>query len=56
MKNNQYKSPKLLLKLYTEVIEKGGNFLLNLSPDKEGTIDINEQKILKEFGLLINKN
>jgi len=55
MKNNQYKSPKLLLKLYNEVIKKGGNFLLNLSPDKEGIIDVNEQKILKEFGSLINK-
>jgi alpha-L-fucosidase len=37
------------------VKEKNGNFLLNLAPDKNGIIDINEEKILKEFGKLKNK-
>lgn len=46
---NIYKSGETLLKLYKEVIDKGGKFLLNLAPDKNGKIDINEEKIIKEF-------
>ena len=55
-RDNIYKSSDQLLKLYKEVINKGGKFLLNLAPDKNGKIDINEEKIIKEFSDLKRMN
>jgi alpha-L-fucosidase len=45
-----WKSVDELLNVYNETIEKNGNFLLNISLDKEGNLNKIEKKRLKEFG------
>ena len=50
-----YKSPQTLFELYTTVKNLNGKFLLNLAPDSKGVIDVNEEKIVREFGKLIQK-
>lgn len=50
-----YKSPETLYELYKKVKGKNGKFLLNLAPDSSGNIDVNEVRIIKEFGKLIKR-
>lgn len=54
-KEEHYKSPEKLYKLYKEIKSKNGKFLLNLAPDNNGIIDKNEEKIIREFAKLKDK-
>ncbi len=55
LRKQDYKSAKELYNLYKEVIEKGGNFCINLGPD-DGNFDDPEEKIIKKLGRLIKEN
>lgn len=48
-----YKNAEQLLKLYRQVREKHGRFLLNLGPDENGNLDAYEVTTLKELGQLM---
>lgn len=52
-KSENYKTGRQLYNLYREVSEKSGNFLINLGPDFDGSLDIYEVEALKEFAKLI---
>jgi len=54
--DKQDKSAPLLAKLFSEVIARGGNLLLNIGPKSDGTLPENEVKILLEFGEWIRRN
>jgi alpha-L-fucosidase len=49
-----YKSPDELMELYSKVKSLGGNFLLNLGPKPDGSLDPNEEIIFNDFGQLLN--
>ncbi|MDW6057009.1 alpha-L-fucosidase [Streptomyces sp. FXJ1.4098] len=45
-----YKSPRLLAGYLSEVVSRGGNFLLNIGPRGDGTLVPTEVAILKRLG------
>lgn len=47
---NKWKSPQEIACVFTDVISKNGNFVLNIGPKADGTICDEEQHILKELG------
>jgi len=55
-KDNNYKTSKFLMELLLKAIERGGRLLLNVGPCADGQIDINDDKILKEIGNMMNKS
>lgn len=55
-REEDYKSVKELKRTYKEVIEKGGNFCLNLGPDADGNFDPREEDKIKEFGKWLKDN
>ena len=48
--DNQWKSTNVLLGNLSEIVSKGGNYLLNVGPDAEGVIPAPSAKILNEVG------
>eukprot|EP01118_Nematostelium_gracile_P015946 TRINITY_DN6500_c0_g1_i1.p1 TRINITY_DN6500_c0_g1~~TRINITY_DN6500_c0_g1_i1.p1 ORF type:complete len:366 (-),score=71.39 TRINITY_DN6500_c0_g1_i1:19-1116(-) len=52
---DDYKSGEDLFKLYKQVRQKKGKFLLNLGPDYDGTLDPNEVKSLICFSELMHQ-
>lgn len=48
--DHQYKSSKQLIRQLTEVVSKGGNYLLNVGPKPDGTIPAEQVKRLKDIG------
>ncbi len=54
--DNQWKSSAVLLRNLSDIVSKGGNYLLNVGPDKEGVIPKTSAKILKEVGNWLKVN
>jgi alpha-L-fucosidase len=55
-KEEHYKTGKELYELYKKVKDLGGNFLINLGPNADGTLDKFEVNSLKEFGEKLKEN
>jgi len=53
--DDDYKSASRLLELLLEIVCKGGNLALNVSPQPDGRIPRNAIKILREFGAWLKK-
>ncbi len=49
--NESYKSGSELIERLVEARAKGGNFLLNIGPEPDGTIPAEQQRRLRELGL-----
>lgn len=49
-----YKNGSQIFDIYNEVVEKGGNLLLNFGPQADGTLDPQEVQSFKEFSKLLN--
>jgi alpha-L-fucosidase len=51
--NEKYLSGREIILLLIETRAKGGNFVLNVSPDHFGEIPVEQQRILQEIGLFM---
>jgi alpha-L-fucosidase len=54
--DTNYKPVAQIIRTFTEVISQGGNLLLDIGPEPDGTLPEIPVKILKEFGQWINRN
>lgn len=54
-KDNNYKSPRQLVRILTECVGMGGNLLLDIGPKPDGTIDERDKELLLKLGSWINK-
>lgn len=54
--DHDYKSAEFLIRSLVEVASKGGNFLLNVGPKPDGTIQPEFQERLKEIGAWLRLN
>jgi len=54
--DDDHLSPREILDLLTEVVAKGGNFLLNIGPKADGTIPDIQASTLREAGAWVNRN
>jgi alpha-L-fucosidase len=48
--NDTYKSADELIKKLVDIVSKGGNYLLNIGPGPDGTLDTQAYNRLKEIG------
>ena len=48
--NDNYKSTDHLIHLLVDIVAKGGNFLLNVGPQPDGTLPLAAQQRMKEMG------
>jgi alpha-L-fucosidase len=48
--NDDYKSTHRLIQLLADIVAKGGNFLLNVGPQPDGTLPAVAQRRMKEIG------
>lgn len=55
-KDQNYKSARQLLRIFTEVIGMGGNLLLDVGPKEDGTIPEPQVERLREMGKWIKKH
>lgn len=55
-KDTEYKTPKELITILSEVTGKGGNLLLDIGPKEDGTIPEEQVNILKEIGKWTSKH
>ena len=55
-RDNDWKSPKLIIQSLVNIVSKDGNLLLNISPDSEGNIPIQSKNILSEVGKWMKVN
>lgn len=51
-----YKSSKELILMLNDIVSRGGNFLLDIGPDADGTIPVIFQQRLKDIGDWLNIN
>ena len=56
VKDTDYKSEMVLLRMLVDCISLGGNLLLDISPMADGTIPQRQVEILKEFGRWTSKH
>jgi alpha-L-fucosidase len=54
--DDDHLSPHEILDLLTEVVAKGGNFLLNIGPKADGTVPDVQQRTLRDAGAWVNTN
>jgi len=54
--NDNYKSSDVLITNLVDVVSKGGNFLLNIGPSPEGTLDSAAYNRLRDIGEWMNIN
>ena len=54
--DEDYKSPRMLIRKLVEIVSKGGNLLLNVGPHPDGHILTEEQRILAEVGAWLSRN
>lgn len=54
--DHEWKSPELIIKLLSDIIGKGGTYLLNVGPTAEGIIPAPSVEILKEVGRWLKIN
>ena len=55
-RDENFKSPSLVLENLTRVVGKGGNLLLNVGPDATGKIPVRSDEVLCEVGRWLEKN
>ena len=53
--DDDYKSPNELIEMLMEIVCKGGNLALNVSPQPDGRMPKNAIKVLNEFGAWLQK-
>jgi hypothetical protein len=54
--DNNWKDPRDLIYKLTDIVRKGGNYLLNVGPTAEGVIPAESQKILRTMGKWLDVN
>jgi|WetSurMetagenome_2_1015567.scaffolds.fasta_scaffold00215_10 alpha-L-fucosidase len=54
--DNNWKSSKVVIRMLTDIVSKGGNLLLNIGPKPDGTFPEQSIKILSETGEWMKKN
>lgn len=54
--DTNYKSPGQVIRIFSEVISKGGNLLLDIGPKPDGTVPARQVAVLKELGQWTSKN
>ncbi|GAB3228540.1 alpha-L-fucosidase [Algoriphagus aestuariicola] len=54
--DHQYKSPSELLRIFVDCLHMGGNLLLDFGPKPDGSIPVEAENILKEFGRWTSKH
>lgn len=55
-KDNNYKSPSQVIRIFAECISMGGNLLLDIGPKADGTIPMEQEEVLKELGRWTSKH
>ena len=55
-KDNNYKSPYEIITIFADAISMGGNLLLDITPNQNGTIPYEQIKTLEEIGQWTNKH
>ena len=55
-KDNDYKTPGQLIRIFADTIAMGGNLLLDIGPKEDGSIDQRQVRILEEFGRWTGKH
>lgn len=55
-KDNDYKTPGQLIRIFADTISMGGNLLLDIGPREDGSIDERQVRILEEFGRWTDKH
>lgn len=48
--DHDWKDPRDLVCKLADIVSKGGNYLLNIGPDAEGSVPVESQRILREIG------
>ncbi len=54
--DNNYKTTDQIIRIFSQCIWMGGNLLLDIGPKADGTIPVEQTKILKELGRWTNKH
>lgn len=54
--DRNYKTPNQVIRIFVDVISKGGNLLLDIGPKADGTIPEEQLEILKELGSWTKKH
>lgn len=54
--NETYKSGREIIEMLIEIRARGGNLLLNVTPDADGRIPFEQQRVLEEIGLFLFYN
>lgn len=54
--DKNFRSSKEIIRILAETLSKGGNFLLNIGPQPDGTFPPESSRMLNEVGEWINKN
>lgn len=54
--DNNYKTPSQIIDIFVDCISKGGNLLLDIGPKADGTIPVEQEKILTELGRWTQKH
>jgi alpha-L-fucosidase len=54
--DDDHLGPGEIVDLLTEVVAKGGNFLLNIGPKADGTVPDVQQRVLRDAGAWVNAN
>lgn len=55
-KDNNYKSPSQVIRIFAECIGLGGNLLLDIGPKADGTIPREQEEVLQELGQWTTKH
>lgn len=54
--DHNYKTPNQVIRIFADVISKGGNLLLDIGPKADGTIPAEQVEIMKELGRWTKKH
>ena len=54
--DHNWKDPDELLRLLLKIVSRGGNYLLNIGPDKDGNVPKESIRILSEVGKYVREN
>lgn len=54
--DNDYKTSRQIVRMFCDCITLGGNFLLDVGPKEDGTLDPRQEKILLDLGDFIRDN
>lgn len=55
-KDENYKSTRQIVRIFTECVGRGGNLLLDVGPKEDGTFDPRVESTLRELGDWVHKN